>query len=527
MPEVSKIIGSLREKYDWKFVLFYLILSWLFFGGIFLEGPVNMHVWRQGDSLSLTMKFYEGASFWEPQMHGLWGDNYTSGRSAGELPILYFIVAQLWKIFGVSYFVYRLFFFLILTVGIFAFYRSLKLVFKNELWATSLSLLLFSSPAFAVYSVSFITDGPAFSFNLIALYFLTRFAIDQRQSFFWWAMCFFALAGLVKVSALIIFVFLGFIFLLERFPVRSLGERKLFPDWKLGVGFLVALTIIFSWYVYAHFYNIDSGYKYTFNSVYPVWNLKGAEGMTLLNDIKITTSRVFFSRPMILVIFFLFLFNLTLYRKLPAIAYFSNSIIFIGVVIYFLLWAPLMGVHDYYFVAVLAVFPGVVLPFIYYLCRQQPDLFEGKYTRNALYVFLAFNFIIALSTVKLKTTAKKGDYVIMESAFVNRMKWFNNDGDKWRHMEVLGKKMDDMGVQKPDKIICLSDNSFNASLFLMGRDGWTNFEPIRNVERIDFYRSKGAKYLVIRDSDKGDYLFLEPIITKEIGRSGDVAIYKL
>jgi len=509
MADLSKMMASLREKYDWKFVLFYLILSWLFFGGIFFEGPVNMHVWRQGDSLSLTMKFYEGASFWEPQMHGLWGDNYTSGRSAGELPILYFIVAQLWKIFGVSYFVYRLFFFLILTVGIFAFYRSLKLVFKSELWATSVSLL------------------PAFSLNLIALYFLIRFALDQRQSFFWWAMCYFALAGLIKVSALIIFVFLGFIFLLERFPVRSLGERKLFPDWKLGVGFLAALTIIFSWYIYAHFYNIDSGYKYTFNNVYPVWNLKGAEGMTLLNDIKITTSRVFFSRPMIMVIFFLFFFNLTLYRKLPAIAYFSNSVIFIGVVIYFLLWAPLMGVHDYYFVAVLAVFPGVVLPFIHYLSRQQPDLFEGKYTRNALYVFLAFNFIIALSTVKLKTTAKKGDYVIMESAFVNRMKWFNNDGDKWRHMEVLGKKMDDMGVKKPDKIICLSDNSFNASLFLMGRDGWTNFEPIRNVERIDFYRSKGAKYLVIRDSDKGDYLFLEPIITKEIGRSGDVAIYKL
>jgi hypothetical protein len=527
MPDVSTLLGSLRGKYDWKFVLFYLLLSWVFFGGIFFEGPVNMHVWRQGDSLSMTLKFYEGASFWEPQMHGLWGDNYTSGRSAGEFPILYFIVAQLWKVFGVSYFVYRLFFYLILTLGIFAFYRSLKMVFKNEFWATTLSLLLFSSPAYAVYSVSFITDGPAFSFNLIALYFLTRFALDQRKSFFWWAMVFFALAGLVKVSSLIIFVFLGFIFLLERFPIRSLGERKLLPDWKLGLGFFLALTVIVSWYAYAHLYNLDSGYKYTFNNVYPVWKVDAADGMTLLNDIKITTSRVFFSRPMVMMIFFLFFFNLTLYRKLPRIAYFSNIVVFIGVIIYFLLWAPLMGVHDYYFVAVLAVFPGVVLPFIYYLRTQQPAIIEGKYTRNALYVFMTFHFIISLSTVKLKTTAKKGDYVIMESSFVNRMKWFNNDGEKWRHMEVLGKRMASLGVSNNDKVICLSDNSFNASLFFLNRDGWTNFQPIGSADKIEFYRSKGARYMVVRDRDKADFPFVEPYLSAEIGRSGDVAVYKL
>lgn len=520
-------LTSFREKYDWKFVLFYLILSWLFFGGIMFEGPVNTHVWRQGDSLSMTMKFYEGASFWEPQMHGLWGDDNTSGRSAGELPILYYIVAQLWKVFGVSYFVYRLFFYFILTVGIFSFYRSLKLVFMNEFWATSLSLVLFSAPVFAIYSVSFITDGPAFSFNLIALYLLTRFVLDNRRSFFWWAMCFFALAGLVKVSSLIIFVFLGFIFLLERFPVKSLGDRKLFPDWKLGIGFFMALAAIVSWYVYAYYYNLDSGYKYTFNDVFPVWNLKNEEGMTLLNDMKTTTSRVFFSRPMIMMIFFLFFYNLTLFRKLPPFAYFANIIIFLGVIIYFLLWAPLMGIHDYYFVAILAIYPGVVLPTVYYLKTHQPAIYEGKYTRNALYVFMAFHFIISLSTIKLKTTAVNGDYVILESDFVNQMKWFNYDGQKYRHMEVLGKRMDAMGVKKTDKVISISDPSFNASLFFLDREGWTNFIPVTDSVKIEYYKTKGAKYLVIRDNEKPNFPFLESYMTREIGRSGDMAIYKL
>jgi hypothetical protein len=340
-------------------------------------------------------------------------------------------------------------------------------------------------------------------------------------------MFFFALAGLLKVSALVIFVFVGFIFILERFPVMSLGNRKLFADWKLGFGFLAVLAAIFSWYTYAHFYNLDSGYKYTFNNVYPVWNLKGQDGMTLLNDIKNTTSKVFFSRPMILVLLFLFFFNLTLYRRIPLIAYLSNLVIFLGVVIYFVLWAPLMGVHDYYFVAVLAVFPGIVLPFIYYLKTTQPTLFTGKVTRNAVYVFMSFHFIICLSTVKLKTTSKKGDYVVMDSQFVNLMKWFNNDGSKWRNMESLSKKLESIGVNKKDKVVCLSDISFNASLFFLDRDGWTNFQPIRSAERIEFYRSKGASYLVVRDRDKENFSFLEAYFSKEIGRSGDVAIYKL
>ena len=147
MTKAGTFLSRFNEKYNWKFVAIYLFLSFLFFGAIMDLGPLNMHVWRQGDSLSITMKYYNGASFWEPQMHGLWGNDHTTGRSAGEFPILYYIVAQLWKIFGVSYFVYRMFFYAILTIGVFSFYRSLKLVLKNEFWASTLSILLFSSPA--------------------------------------------------------------------------------------------------------------------------------------------------------------------------------------------------------------------------------------------------------------------------------------------------------------------------------------------------------------------------------------------
>ena len=115
----SKKVGNKNwravfSKYDLNFLVLFLGISILFYSSIMNEGPLNTHIWRQADCLSITKKYYDGAPFLEPQMHLLFGDEKTSGRSAGEFPILYYSVAQIWKVFGVSYFAFRLFYFSIL-----------------------------------------------------------------------------------------------------------------------------------------------------------------------------------------------------------------------------------------------------------------------------------------------------------------------------------------------------------------------------------------------------------------------------
>lgn len=530
--QLSKKLGNVNwravfSKYDLNFLVLFFGISILFYSSIMNEGPLNTHVWRQADCLSITKKYYEGAPFLEPQMHLLFGDEKTSGRSAGEFPILYYSVAQIWKVFGVSYFAFRLFYFIILFFGIFAFYKSVRIVFENEFWAIILSLLLFSSPVLAVYGISFLTDGPAFSINLIALYFLTRFAQKNKSSFFYYAMLFFALAGLIKVSALIIFVFIGFIFLLERFPIKTLGSKKLFPKWQFAGGFALVILSIFSWYTYAHFYNEASGFKYTFNNIYPIWKMKSANEMTLLNDIKDFSSHVFYSRPMILVFFFLLFYNLTLYKKIPLFAYLASIIISIGVITYFIFWAPLMGVHDYYFISILVIFLGTILPFAYYLKTNQAQLFAGKQTKNALLVFFSFNFLICFSTVKLKTTARKGSYVVLDSVLVNRLKWYNEDNIRWRNWKAISGTFDALAIRKEDKVICLSDFSFNASLFLMDRNGWTNFLHYSSADQIEELVKKGAKYLFIQEKDLKNKPFLESFTKVQISKYKDILVFKL
>jgi hypothetical protein len=216
-----------------------------------------------------------------------------------------------------------------------------------------------------------------------------------------------------------------------------------------------------------------------------------------------------------------------LHKKIPLFAYLASIIISIGVLTYFIFWAPLMGVHDYYFISVLVIFLGTILPFAYYLKTNQAQLFAGKQTKNALLVFFSFNFLICFSTVKLKTTARKGSYVVLDSVLVNRLKWYNEDNIRWRNWKAISGTFDALAIRKEDKVICLSDFSFNASLFLMDRNGWTNFLHYSSADQIDELVKKGAKYLFIQEKDLKDKPFLESFTKVQIGKYKDILVFKL
>ena len=86
----------------------------LFLGGIialfFIYGfheilflrPQSIHQWRQTDCLQIAHNYLTDSwNFFSPSIHNLFSDNETTGKTIGEFPLLYYIVAMLWKIFGV------------------------------------------------------------------------------------------------------------------------------------------------------------------------------------------------------------------------------------------------------------------------------------------------------------------------------------------------------------------------------------------------------------------------------------------
>jgi len=346
----------------------FLIFAAFYYDSVLDKGPLNAHIWRQTDCLSITRNYAEGADFLKPEVNCLLADDFTSGRTAGEFPILYYGVGMFWKYFGESYFSFRLFYLLILFAGLFSFYKSLRILLNDHFWAISISALLFTSPLFVVYGISFVTDVPAFSFVLIALYYLLEYHLKHKRKLFFLSMAFFALAGLLKISSLIAFVFILFILLIESLSVKSLTDKKLFKcDRYEWLGFISVILAIFSWYYYAEYYNTLHRMKYTFNSIYPIWNMKRENIGGLLRNVNNFPSYVFFSSSVLSVLLFIGIQNLFLWKKIPVFAFLSNVLIIVGSFLYFILWGPLMGNHDYYYAALLIIFVGILLPFIWFI----------------------------------------------------------------------------------------------------------------------------------------------------------------
>lgn len=506
-----------------------IVMSVIYYDGILEKGPLGAHGWRQADCLSLSQNYEEGAPFLEPQMHILLADNYTTGKTAGEFPIMYYSVGKIWQVFGKSYLSYRLFYLIIFLVSLFLLYKATLLVLKDWVWAAFITLLTFCSPNFVAYGTSFITDGPAMFFVFIGLFFITKYGINRSLKWFYFGMAFFALAGLIKVSSLIAFLFLGFIFVMERFPIKSLGSRKLFsrpiPE---GIGFLAVLGSIFAWYTYAEYYNTLHSFKYTFNSIYPMWEVKDANLEVIVAGIKDYTSENFFSRAILFALLFLWFFNLFIRKHINFLAYTASLVVGIGCLAYFTLWFPLMKNHNYYWVILVIILPAVFIPFALFVKNSNALIFKGKLTRVFLSLFLLFNIAYSVSVVKLVLKGQPGLYpLIGNNTFIGDMVYsvWSEDHD-WRRFEKMKPYLLEIGVEPDDKVISIPDPSFNVSLAYSDRRGWTDFTDL-DTDEINMLIGKGAKYLFVSDDGVLKEDFIQPFISDEIGNFRGIHIYKL
>ncbi|MFM7668115.1 MAG: hypothetical protein ACKO7D_07995, partial [Bacteroidota bacterium] len=80
---------------------FLLLLVLFFLYGLnyhFFDGVLPIHEWRKTDSLSIAWNYYQGASFLSPETNHIssWGNR----NAAAEFPLVYYLVGNLWKIFG-------------------------------------------------------------------------------------------------------------------------------------------------------------------------------------------------------------------------------------------------------------------------------------------------------------------------------------------------------------------------------------------------------------------------------------------
>ena len=207
--------------------------------------PTSLHGWRQADAASITLNYYQNGFEFANQKYHLNGGG--SGRKLTECPILYYFIANLYRLFGVHDWIFRGTSILIVFFGFFALSRLTFKIVENKFISFIFPFFLFASPTVAYYSPNFLPNMPAFGFILIALYFIGKYFETKKLKFHYASMLFFLLAGLLKITSIIPAIAIFVILLLERLQKNSEQTYFFHSKWKPLFSFLMMFSGVIFW----------------------------------------------------------------------------------------------------------------------------------------------------------------------------------------------------------------------------------------------------------------------------------------
>ncbi len=510
-------INFFKKKVDNKWtkrILFLIAFVTLFFvyngDEIFFSRPQSVHIWRQTNGLSIT-KLYsqQDNSLWQPEMHNLYGNNGSSGKAAGEFPVIYYFVGKLWHIFGSHEWIFRLVQLIIIFSGLFLLFEILQYFFENVIYSFWASLILFTSPMNVFYGLNFLPDLPSLSLVLVAWFFIFKYYCNRKTYFLWISALFFFLGISIKITSALSFIALaGWIFFEWIFLTR---EKRVF-NFKIKhvIPFFIMALAVTTWYLYTDYYNALYKGGYSYHGIFPIWDMSKERILKIFDSLKHLLFREFFWSYLQFISFGLWVFLMINIRKLPLILRYSVIVFPLGFLGYLILWFDVLDVHDYYFITSTIVMVVVWGIFFYWL--------KGKrYFQHPLIQLVFVGFFVA-------------NVIHCQNRINDHYKGWMNDWFK-NNLEAVGELepyLEKIGVQKDDKVISIPDYTMNATLYFMNRKGYTEYASDFSKTE-EFYRriEQGAKFLIVNDSTVLKNESVKPFVGKQIGQYKNVFVYDL
>lgn len=509
----------MKLKISIVFVFTIILVAYYYnYWEIMHKRPQSVHNWRQTDCASIALNYYKhGMHFFKPEVMFQISDGGKSGYTVGECPILYYLIAILWKIFGYSDFLYRFTNFLIFLVGLFCLHRILLVnTIKDAFWSVAVPLLVFISPVVVYYANNFITDTTSLSLIFIGWLFFIKYYNHKKNSNFLIAVLFFTIAGLIKVSSLIsVFAILGIFFL----KFMRIGDSKMSSFFKLNLKKALPLILMFvciiSWYVFSHYYNklhnafTSDGTPYFSAQTYPIWNLSIRDIVEILHEIKNIWLPDYFHFSVFILFSSVFILFVWFFKRINYTIKLISLLLFIGVCLFILMWFYAFGQHDYYIINLL-IFPlFLFIVFLNFLKDEMPLIFNSFILKLCFIAFLIFNIHYA------------------KHKLVDRYFGWQNEFPKYQDVHTITPYLRELGISENDKVISLPDPATCYTLYLMNQSGWSGTNFNYSNEQMKNYISLGAKFLIITNPDIKNRLELIPYLNNQIGQYGIVSIYRL
>ena len=458
------------------------------------QQPVGEHIWAQIDRASMALTYYmDDAPFLLPRCHQTSFDD--EGITAGEFPLIPYTVSKLYRVFGFNELYHRLFVLFLTLLGVVYAYKLMVVLIGYRWWAAIVTSLWFASPNLIIYSISFLPDGPAMSFVLMALYFLLK--PNQRKIDFVAFGVLFALAGLLKLTSVALVLPVLGVYIIQQFTWKSIIDRlkaTLIPT-------IAALLAIASWVLHAKAVN-EAHHTFTFllNPLPPESIESFFNGLSILAQFK---------ESYYVAGFWLFLVIATII----GLAFFRRSDRFIGLAI--------VGLYASFVAMFFLLFEKAPTHSYYWVPFQIVFLFHLAWLFK---IFLSFSppksitFLVFVGATLL---------VNYDSIHISR-----NVSSRWKHSPEfydnyhnLEGALNAMGVTYQDRVFSYQDESFNNSLYLMNRKGCVahaKTDPGRT-----HYLLERCNYAVLNDTTiLSDPKYMH-YFYQQIGHHNQLYVYKL
>jgi hypothetical protein len=451
---------------------------------------VSIHVWRQTQTQSTIDNFYE------EDMNIVNPRKNDRGNGDGifrmEFPLMQWMIAMLYKIFGSHLIITRLFLFLTGIIAIIGLYQLLLALFSHSLAAAAGAWTFCFSPAFFYYTINPLPDLFALCFGIWGLALFFRYVQNNKTTLLLLSGFFIAISGLCKLPFILLYA-VPVTYFIQQF-IRTKFSTQEFPVWIATFAWVALpaawyVTVIPTW----HGNVIVKGILDNQDSVQRLLHYLNHNLISTLPELLVGYGAMLF---FITGIIFTFRNNVHRNRLFWPIA--SWLILFLA---YYIFEANAIGtVHDYY------LFPIIPLLFIVVSYGMMQLLkFHNSVSR----------ILIPLLLLIIPITC----YLRMQSRWNVDSPGFNKD--------LLVYKNELQHIVPDDAVVIAgNDESHFIWFYYLHKKGWA-FYPEPDTAQLHEMINKGAQFLYTDSEKIKTQQEFQPFLSEEVGKFGSITVFAL
>ncbi|MBK9284298.1 MAG: glycosyltransferase family 39 protein [Sphingobacteriaceae bacterium] len=510
----SLLFNNTKRKYIIGTLIFVMAMhffcSYLGIYNFINNRPSSIHISAQTSRASIALNYYENdLNFFTPQyQRTMEGKGYTGM----EFPIVYYLGAVFYKIFGFNEMYIRAISLTFTFLGLLFFYLFSLKYSKSFLLSLGILFAVICSPVFIFYTPNFMPDPPSIAFILASWYFLFRYAKTNKISNLNWFTFFVTLGVLLKVSGAICYGVLALLLVADhyKFFKKENSEYFFLNKKKIIVRMFLSVLIVTGWYKYSTWFPKTHGGS-TFllsTNMYESWDGL-LEVLSWMKKLWMEHYYAYEGYVLILAVTLTILLAIKLANR---ILLFITLFYIMGSACYFFLFLNQFMHHDYYVITMMPVLFFMFLLFVDVVIKL-----SEKYFYPLKYIVMMILFF----NLKESFAYARTNYANRNS---NAIYYWSGD---FRAYEDLEPKLRKMGITREQRVISGYDYTDCASLYLMNQLGSTFEEKTPKYILDSLMIHPNAQFLILNDSASFRTNFGYHMPDKIVGYHRGLIIYKL